>query len=65
MMITYFGDVTAMDEDIKGRLTLKFNRATQSFLKIDMRHGANRHEKEYYRHDMDHFSNSTGDIKLF
>ena len=43
-----------------GPLTLKFDRATQPFLKIDMRH-----EEKYYRHGMDPFLNSTADIRLF
>ena len=48
-----------------GPLTNKFDRATQPFLKIDMRHGAYRHEKKYYQHYMDLSLNSTADIRLF
>ena len=35
-----------------GPLTLKFDRATRPFLKIDKRHGACRHVKKYHRHYM-------------
>ena len=46
-------------------LTLRFDRATGLFLEFDMRHGAYRHEKKYYRHDIGHSLNSTGYIKPF
>ena len=46
-------------------LTLKFDRSTWPFLKIDRRHEAYRHEKTYYQHGMGQFLKSTGDIGLF
>ena len=47
-----------------GSLTLKFDRATWPFPKIDMR-GTHHQEKIYYRHDMDLSISSTGDIRLW
>ena len=35
-----------------GLSTLKFVRATRTFLEIDMRHDAYRHEKKYHRRDL-------------
>ena len=52
-------------ELLMGPLTLKFNRATWPLLKINMRHGAYRHETKFYRHDIGHSLNSTCDIKPF
>ena len=38
-------------------LTLKFDKVTQPFLKVNMRHGAYQHEKKYNRQDADLSSN--------
>ena len=48
-------------------LALKFDKATQPFLKIDMRHGVNRLAKlYYYRHDdIGHSLNATCDMRPF
>ena len=43
-----FGRIKILDfPPHMGLLTLKFDKATQPFLKIDMRHGACRHGKSY------------------
>ena len=46
-------------------LTLKFDKETRQFIKIDMPHGAYRHKKKYYGHDISNSLNSTCDIMPF
>ena len=46
-------------------LPLKFDRVIRSFLKLDRRHEAYRHEKKCYLHDTGYFLNSTSGIGLF